>query len=117
MGWVTQRGPRQGQFLDLKRSHFNIIAILFFQALVALKLLVSLIHCLVACISADTHTDRETKYSNPRCACAPRVKNTGVALSLLLTVLLHAQNAVKHRDIHTHKSRVRFQHTVETQSY
>jgi len=23
----------------------------------------------------DTHTDTQTKYSNPRCACAPRVNN------------------------------------------
>ena len=51
-----------------------------FHALVALKLLVSLISRLVACnprIVIDTHTDRQTdtqtKYCNPRCACAPRV--------------------------------------------
>ena len=24
-----------------------------------------------------THTDGQTKYSNPRCACAPRVNNSG----------------------------------------
>ena len=24
---------------------------------------------------ANTHTDRQSKYSNPRCACAPRVND------------------------------------------
>ena len=54
-----------------------------FRALVVLKLLVSLLSRLIACsarISVDrhthTHTDTQTKYSNPRCACAPRVKNS-----------------------------------------
>ena len=55
-----------------------------FHAFVALKLLVSLsvslIGRLVACSArtrVDKQTDRqtdETKYRNPRCACAPRVK-------------------------------------------
>jgi len=26
----------------------------------------------------DTHTDTQTKYSNPRCACAPRVNDSAV---------------------------------------
>ena len=53
-----------------------------FLALVALKLLVSLISHPVACsarIVADRHTHRYTDtqndYRNPRCACTPRVKN------------------------------------------
>ena len=48
--------------------------------LVLLKLLASLIKCVVACsvrIETDRQTDRQTdtqtKYSNPCCACAPRV--------------------------------------------
>ena len=51
-----------------------------FLALVALKLLVSLISRLVVCsarIVADKQTNRQTDtqndYCNPRCACAPRV--------------------------------------------
>ena len=55
---------------------------IIFQALVALKLLVSLISRHVACsprIFADTHTHTQTgtqnNYCNPRCACAPRVNN------------------------------------------
>ena len=53
---------------------------IIFLALVALKLLVSLISRLVACsprIVVDTHThthtDTQNDYCNPRCACAPRV--------------------------------------------
>ena len=53
---------------------------IIFLALVALKLLVSLISRLVACsarIVADRQTDKQTDtqndYCNPRCACAPRV--------------------------------------------
>ena len=49
-----------------------------FRALVALKMLVSLISRLVACsprIVVDKQTDRQTHtqndYCNPRCACAP----------------------------------------------
>ena len=51
-----------------------------FHALVALKLLVSLISRLVACSArivvdrqTDRQTDTQTNYCNPRCACAPRV--------------------------------------------
>ena len=53
-------------------------------ALLALKLLVSLISRLVACsprIVVDTrthtyvHTYTQNDYCNPRCACAPRVNN------------------------------------------
>ena len=50
----------------------------FFLALVALKLLVSLISRLVACsarIVADRQTDTQNDYCNPRCACAPRVNH------------------------------------------
>ena len=53
-----------------------------FRALVALKMLVSLISRLVACsprIVVDKQTDRQTDtqndYCNPRCACAPRVNH------------------------------------------
>ena len=48
-----------------------------FHALLALKLLVLLISHLVACsarIVVDKQTDRQTKYCNPRSACALRVK-------------------------------------------
>ena len=72
--------------ISLERSRFSKIAALIFPALVALKLLVSLISRLVACsarIIADKQTDRQTDrqtdtqndYCNPRCACAPRVNN------------------------------------------
>ena len=49
-----------------------------FHALIALKLLVSLISRLVACsarIVVDKQTDTQTNYCNPRCACAPRVND------------------------------------------
>ena len=46
----------------------------YFHAFVALKLLVSLIGHLVAC-TARISVDRQTKYCNPRCACAPRVND------------------------------------------
>ena len=51
-----------------------------FHALVALKMLVSLISRLVACsprIVVDKQTDTHTQndYCNPRCACASRVNN------------------------------------------
>ena len=53
-----------------------------FHALVALKLLVSLVSRLVACsarIVVDRQTNRQTdtrtNYCNPRCACAPRVND------------------------------------------
>ena len=51
-----------------------------FHALVALKLMVSLISRLVACsarIVVDRQTDRHTDH--PRCACAPRVTNPLIA--------------------------------------
>ena len=49
-----------------------------FLALVAPRLLVSLNSRLVACsarivVHTHTHTHTQTKYSNPRCACTPRV--------------------------------------------
>ena len=55
---------------------------IIFHALVALKLLVSLISRLVACsarIVVDKQTDTQTNYCNPRCACTPRV-NEGAYL-------------------------------------
>ena len=64
---------------------------IIFLALVALKLLVSLISRSVACsprIVVDTHThtqtDTQNDYCNPRCACAPRVNYTVVVLSFCL---------------------------------
>ena len=62
--------------ISLERSRFSKIAHIVFLALVALKLLVSLISRLVACsprIVVDTHTQTQNDYCNPRCACAPRV--------------------------------------------
>ena len=57
---------------------------IIFHALVALKLLVSLISRLVACSArivvdrqtnrqTNRQTDTQTNYCNPRCACVPRV--------------------------------------------
>ena len=65
-------------FRSPERSRFSEIATFSFHALVALKLLVSLISHPVACsprIVVEKQTDRQTqtKYYNPRCACAPRV--------------------------------------------
>ena len=73
--------------ISLERSRFSKIAS-FFRALVALKMLVSLISRLVGCsprIVVDRQTDRQTDrhterrdYCNPRWACAPpRVNNYG----------------------------------------
>ena len=56
-----------------------------FLALVALKLLVSLISRLVACsarIVVDTHTHTQNDYCNPRCACAPRVNYIGLYIHM-----------------------------------
>ena len=62
-----------------ERSGFSKIAT-FFHALVALKLLVSLISRLVACSArivvdrqTDGQTDTQNDYCNPRCACAPGI--------------------------------------------
>ena len=79
--------------ISLERGRLSKI-ITIFQALVALEPLVSLMSRLGPCrerISGDrhtdtqthrhthrhtdTHTDTQTKYSNPRCACAPRVND------------------------------------------
>ena len=67
--------------ISLECSRFSKIGS-FFRALVALKMLVSLISRLVACsarIVVDRQTDRQTHtqndYCNPRCACTPRVNN------------------------------------------
>ena len=73
-----------------------------FQALVALKLLVSLINRLVACsprfrpdTQTDGQTDKQNDYCNPRCACAPRVNydslcrrssRSPIMLSILLVI-------------------------------
>ena len=60
--------------ISLERSRFSKIATFNFLALVALKLLVSLMS------HSRRQTDRQTEdtqndYCNPRCACAPRVSN------------------------------------------
>ena len=55
---------------------FHAISPVIYLALVALKLLVSLINRLVACsarIVADKQTNKQNDYCNPRCVCAPRV--------------------------------------------
>ena len=59
---------------------------IIFVALVALRLLVSLISHPVAFsprIVVDTHTptqtDTQTKYCNPRCECAPRINHIFVS--------------------------------------
>ena len=70
-------------FHDIYRTQsFQQNRHVIFPALVALKLLVSLISRLVACsprFRPDTQTDGQTDgqndYCNPRCACAPRVNN------------------------------------------
>ena len=69
--------------ISFERIRFSKIATLYiFLALVALKLLVSLISRLVACSARivvahrDTYTDTQNDYCNPPCACAPRVKVT-----------------------------------------
>ena len=66
--------------VSLERSCFSKIGKIIFLALVALKLLVSLTSCLVACSArivvdkqTNRQTDRQNDYCNPRCACAPRV--------------------------------------------
>ena len=67
--------------ISLECSRFSKIGTLNFLPLyVALKLLVSLISRLVACSArivvyrqTEKQTDTQTKYCNPRCACAPRV--------------------------------------------
>ena len=68
-------------FHDISRTQsFQQNRHVIFPALVALKLLVSLISRLVACsarIDADKQTNKQTDtqndYRNPCCACAPRV--------------------------------------------
>ena len=55
-----------------ENSHVNI------NVLVAQNPLVPLIGRLVACSArtrTDRRTDKQTKYCNPRCACAPRVNH------------------------------------------
>ena len=71
---------------------------IIFHALVALKMLVSLIRRLVACsprIVVDRQTDRQTDtqndYRNPHCACARRgfmKKKAGVILKRCMYVLV-----------------------------
>ena len=56
------------------------------RTLVPLKPLVSLI-CLLDACSARSHGDTQTKYSNPRCACVPRVKQVSTPCSLCLPQL------------------------------
>ena len=62
-----------------ERSRFSKII-----ALVALKLLVSLISRLVASLTnkqTDRQIDTQNTYCNPRCACAPRVNYSCIATS------------------------------------
>ena len=82
MGWVTKLGPGRCQFLLSEHSRFSQIGHIIFQALVALETGVPFTCHFVACSSrievdrqtdTHTHTDGQTKYRNPRCACAPRV--------------------------------------------
>ena len=75
MGWVTKHGPRQCRFLFPEHSRFSQIGHIIFRALVALKTSVPFTCGFVACSSRVKveHTDRQTKYHNPRCACALRV--------------------------------------------
>ena len=86
--------------ISLERSRFSKIACLF-RALVALKMLVSLISRLVACsprIVVDKQTDRQTDrhtqndYCNPRCACAPRVNYTTIMPIIHSTVSSYSQS-------------------------
>ena len=69
-----------------RTQSFQLNRHISFPALVALKLLVSLISRLVACsarIVADKQTDStdaQNDYCNPRCACAPRVNYSRCSL-------------------------------------
>ena len=74
-----------------ERSGFSKIGTFIFLALVALKLL-SLITRLVACsarIVADRQTDTQNDYCNPRCACAPSVKNAIILFRFLTASSVH----------------------------
>ena len=64
--------------ISLERSRFRKIPTSVFNALVALKLFISLISRLVACsarivVERQTDRDTQTKYCNPGCACALKV--------------------------------------------
>ena len=68
----------------------------FFHALVALKLLISLISRLVACSArivvdkqTERQTDTQTNYCNPRCACAPRVNDSTEVQTLGAVAMLY----------------------------
>ena len=65
--------------ISLQKCRFSKVARhIRFHALVALKLLVSLIACsarIVVNKQTDRQTDTQTKYCNPRCAYAPRVND------------------------------------------
>ena len=63
--------------------------LIIFQARVVLQMSVLLTGRLVACsarISVDRQTDTQTKYSNPRWTCAPKVTIEIMALIVLLLV-------------------------------
>ena len=67
-----------------------------FHALVALKMLVSLINRLVACsprIVIDRQTDTQNDYRNPRCACALGVNEAPIIqvhkICSVLTTTVH----------------------------
>ena len=74
-----------------------------FRALVALKMLVSLISRLVACsprIVVDKQTDRQTDtqndYCNPHCACAPRVNNKGTGKNAYIILAIPSLPLITH---------------------
>ena len=78
-----------------RRQSFQQNRHITFHALVALKLLVSLISRLVACSArivvdrqTNRQTDTQTNYCNPRCACAPRVNYTGLYTKYYTTVTI-----------------------------
>ena len=68
MGWAMRHGPRQCWVLAFECRRFSKICHFIFRALVALKLLVSLMSFLVACsarILEDTHTHRLVSLARP----------------------------------------------------
>ena len=89
----------------------QLTAITVESAIVALKLLVSLISRLVACsarIVTDKQTNKQTQtqndYCNPRCACAPRVNyyslcrrssRSPIMLSILLVIFINPRAGMR----------------------
>ena len=84
MGRVTKLGPGRCRFILPERSLLAQSTTLLFERLLHWKTSVPFVCRFVACRSrikvrktdrqTDRHTDGQTKYRNPRCACAPRVK-------------------------------------------